>query len=221
MPAEGSALSLPEILSSASLALALMAYTVLSGTQAVASARLHDLVGEGAGAWWWDHLYAPMLRAAILLAFLLIAYPTIYGLSEAPPLLSVLFAGEGRFGQLLGVLFLLSLVLPLVPVAGALPGLMLPIQGVAGTALLFSWLGQALGVTQLSYWPGARDGALMVAVSFAAYWLAKGCVAALQGIATRWNVADLDELAFEAVLLLFQAPAIVLYSASLGRQLIG
>jgi hypothetical protein len=221
MPAEGPALSLPEILSSAPLALALLAYAVLSGAEAVASARLHGAVEEGPGAWLWEHLYAPMLRAAILLAFLFIAYPALYGLSEAPPLLSVLFAGEGRFGHLLGVLFLLSLVLPLVPVAGALPGLVLPIQGMAGAALLFHWLAQAVGVTEPSYWPGAGVAALMLAVSLAAYWLAKWCVAALQGIATQWNVADLDDLVFEAVLLLFQAPAIILYSASLGRQLVG
>ena len=220
MPDAASAPSLPEILFSGPLVLALSAYAALSGIEALLVARVHNALEPGIGGWLWEHFYAPLLRAGVLVAFLLLAAPDIYGVTGPHSATGLLFAVEGRFGHLLGLVFLLSLALPLLPVVGALPALVLPIQGVAGTALVFGWLAQSAGLSEVSYWPGLGTLFLLCGLSVVAYWLATRAVALIQGIGTHWNFADLDELVFEAVLLLFQAPVIIVYSSSLGRQLI-
>lgn len=213
-------MSVTGILFSPQLIAALMGYAILSMAGGLLSARIHARLDDGVGLWLWMHLYAPMMRAAILMAFLLMAYPILFGLTDAPTVTLLLTGGDGRFGHLLGTVFLLSLVLPLVPAFAALPALVLPIQGIAGAALLFHWLTAATGATPVSYWPGGRVLLGVIALSWAAHWLAVRAAGAIEHIARqRFQVADLGELLIEGLLLFLQAPAIILYTMALGGQL--
>ncbi len=221
MTAADSVPSLAEMLFGSRLLLVLGIYAVLSGFHLAVYARVHGVLEEGAGTWLWENLYAPMVRAGILMAFLLLAYPEIFGLNHAPTIGRLLFEEQGRFGSLLGVLFLLSLLLPLLPAVGRFPALVLPVQGIAGSALVFHWLAEASNLARVSYWPGFGTVFLLSTLSVAAYWLATRAISFIQDVGTHWDIADLDELVFEAVLLLFQVPVIVIYCASLGRQLTG
>jgi len=213
-------MSVTEILFSPQLIAALMGYAVLSMAGGLLSARLHARLDDGAGLWLWMHLYAPMMRAAILMVFLLMAYPTLFGLTDAPTVAVLLAGGDGRFGHLLGIVFLLSLVLPLVPALAALPALVMPIQGIAGAALLFHWLTTATGAPTVSYWPGGQVLLGIMALSWAAHWLAVRTAGAIEHMARqRLQIADLGELLIEGLLLFLQAPAIILYTMALGKQL--
>ena len=213
-------MSLAEILFSAQLIAAFLGYAALSVLEALASARLHAYHENDAGCWLWQHVYAPLLRAATLLLFVLMAYPTLYGLAEAPTVTALLSAEEGRFGHILGIVFVLSLALPLMPVLGALPALMLPIQGVVAAALLFHWLATSLGAENVRLWPGGGITLGVVALSATAYWLAGHGARLTEHMGHRlFDIADLGEVAREALVLLFQAPAIVLYAMVLGSQL--
>ncbi len=213
-------MTLTEILLSPQLVAALLGYAILSALEALASARLHARLDSGSGLWLWSHVYAPMLRAATLLLFIIVAYPTLYGLADAPSVSSLLSAGEGRFGHILGIIFVLTLVLPLLPVVGPVPALVLPVQGVVTAALLFRWLASSLEVRGVSYWPGAEVTLGIVALSVAAYWLAGHGARVIERLGQKQlDVADLGELAREALVLLLQAPAIVLYAMALGSQI--
>ena len=213
-------MSLAEVLLSPQLMAAFMAYAALSACEAVASARLYESLENESGLWLWRHVYAPMLRAATLLFFILVAYPTLYGLTEAPSVTSLLAAEEGRFGHILGIVFLLTLALPLLPVLGPIPALVLPVQGVVTAALLYHWLAQGLGAEHINYWPGARVALGIIALSLAAYWLAiHGARLIEQAGQKLFDVADLGELARESLVLVAQAPAVILYGMALGGQL--
>ncbi len=224
-----------EILFSQQLVLALVAYAALSVLEAVLTARLHPpasnttqsglatrnlLFDVDPSAWLWARIYAPLLRAGALLAFILIAYPTLFGLGEIPSVTALLSDQEGRFGSMLGVIFLLALALPLLPVIGTRPALILPLQGAAAAALLFRWLSQTLGAPNVSYWPGGATVLGMVVVSVAAYWIATRAAGIIEQFGHKHlEVADLGELVFEGLLLFLQAPAVILYATALGRQL--
>ena len=74
----------------------------------------------------------------------------------------------------------------------------------------------------MSYWPGTATVLGMVAVSVAAYWIATRAASIIEAVGHRHlEVGDLGELMFEALLLFFQAPAVILYATALGRQLAG
>ncbi len=228
-------MTITEILLSRQLVLALVAYAALSVLEAVLTARLHPrpskttqtglatrnlLFDVDPGVWLWARIYAPLLRAGALLAFMLIAYPTLFGLSEMPSVTALLGDQEGRFGSMLGVIFLLALALPLLPVIGTLPALILPLQGAAAAAMLFRWLSQNVGAADVSYWPGSATVLGMVVVSVAAYWIATRVARIIERVGHKHlEVADLGELVFEALLLFLQAPAVILYATALGRQL--
>ncbi len=213
-------MTLADILLSPQLVAAFFGYAVLSALEALASARLHAHLDSDSGLWLWGHIYAPMLRAATLLFFILVAYPALFGLAEAPSVTSLLSAGEGRFGHILGIVFVLTLVLPLLPVVGPVPALVLPVQGVVTAGLLFHWLASSLEVSGVSFWPGAKVTLGIIALSVAAYWLAGHGARLVEHLGHKQlDVADLGEITRETLVLLLQAPAIVLYTMALGSQL--
>ena len=215
-------MSVAEISLSPQLVAAFIGYAALSAFEALASDRLHAHLESDTALWLWRHVYAPLLRAATLLFFIIVAYPTLFGLAEAPTVTSLLTAEEGRFGHILGIVFLLTLALPLLPVVGPIPALVLPIQGMVTAELLFRWLATALGTHTVSYWPGGTVIVGIVTLSFAAYWLASHGARLLEHTGHRlFDVADLGELARETLVLVFQAPAIILYATALGVQLNG
>ncbi|MCU0936549.1 MAG: hypothetical protein MUF66_10905 [Gammaproteobacteria bacterium] len=183
------------------------------------SARVPKHAGHSVVVWLWEHFYLPLLRAAALAGFILLAYPGLFGVAEGPGVGALIADGHARVSHLLGVVFLLSLALPAVPVVGG-PALALPVQGAAGSALVFHWLAEALGVPAVGYWPGTPALLGAAALAYGAWWAAGWAASALELTGRRlWNVADAGEVAYQALLLFLQAPALLVYSLGLGRQL--
>ncbi len=198
---------------------AALLYGALSVALALVSARVPKHAGHAAVVWLWEHLYLPLLRAAALVGFILVAYPGLFGVAEGPGVGALIAGGHARLSHLLGVVFLLSLALPALPVVGS-PALALPVQGAAGSALVFHWLAEALGAPAVGYWPGTPALLGAAALAYGAWWAARWASAALELTGRRlWNVADAGEVASQALLLFLQAPALLVYSLGLGRQL--
>lgn len=164
----------------------------------------HDRLND----WLADHLYLPALRLPALIGFVLGAYPSLFGLTDAPPLGQLI--DFDWFGQAMNLLFVLPLLFSLLPVAGRLPGLLLPLQGAALVALLFGPLAHALGV-QASYYPGSEVLGLMLVLALAGHFLG-------QQLVRRFPDALAAPL-YDAAVLACQAPAIIAYGRALGRQL--
>jgi len=160
--------------------------------------------------WLAEHIYLPALRLPALIGFVLGSYPTLYGLESAPPLAVLL--DFDWFGRALNVLFMLPLLASLLPLAGRLSALVLPLQGMALAALLFLPLTLALDLPSASYWPDlATLSALLV--------FGVGGHIAGTAIAERLPRRRLALPAYDATILLFQAPAILAYGNALGRRL--
>lgn len=193
---------------------ALLCFAVAGLALAWAEDRLHRRALTALATAWIEHFLLPLGRVFSLMLFLLVAYPALFGVRTAPPLGSILFGAAGRIDDLINVLFFAGLLLPSLPVLRRLPGLTLPLQGMAGTALLFTWLAQALGVTAVRLLPDPGQ------------WLLLAVLAALAAAAARLLTIAIEEPvvrqdAHDLVLLWLQALPLLVYARMLGAQLGG
>lgn len=168
-------------------------------------------------AWLAEHVYLPLGRIFTILVFIALAYPALFGLREAPGIFALLQGDEHRMSHLINLAFLSSLLLPLLPLLGRLPGLVLPAQGLLAAAMLFHWLAQARGA-DISLWPGWGTTAAIVVWLVLAQRLAVRCADLL---VDQWHPdsAAWERLYYDTLLLFFQIPAILLYTVGLGEQL--
>ncbi len=182
--------------------------------------RIHNALNHAFLQWAWDHVGIPLARAGLLILFILIAYPVPFGTQTAPPLQTLFAADAMRVNRLLNPVFLITLLLPLIPVIGTRPAWVVPLQGIAACALLFSWLATEQGLETVSYWPGANTLMLIAVIAIATYWLAIYLSRQVgQHLDTAFEVKGASILVFEATVLVFQTPALLLFSLALGRQL--
>ncbi|NIR59223.1 MAG: hypothetical protein GWO02_06730 [Gammaproteobacteria bacterium] len=189
------------------------------------------LIGEGAllerlrhvpvSAWIAERVGLPLARAALVIAFVLLAYPAIFGLDgRAPPLGEVLAAEGGRLHVLLNGVFAAGVLLPLVPVLGAVEALVLPVQGAAAATLLFGWTAVAAGAPQTAPWAGWAAAAALVLIAAVGHRASLWAGARLGPVIDRrFAVTGGAGLVYEGLVLLCQLPAIVVYGRALGARL--
>ncbi|MGD8559076.1 MAG: hypothetical protein PVH04_05405, partial [Gammaproteobacteria bacterium] len=60
--------------------------------------------------WIFERLLIPLARAITIMLFILLSYPVIFGIHEAPALMNLLTAGSHRISTLLNILFILPLL---------------------------------------------------------------------------------------------------------------
>lgn len=178
------------------------------------------LAGNHVFHWAWDHLGAPLIRAALVAAFVLIAYPALFGAHSAPPLSKLIADGSMRLSSLLNVLFISSLVLPALPPLSSRQALVIPVQGLIAVAMVFGWYTDYLGASSASFWPGFGAAGATVAMAIVAHLLAKDLGAYLGVAADRhFNTSGFDRLVPNAVELVVQMPVMLYYGLILGRQI--
>ncbi|MGR8918087.1 MAG: hypothetical protein ACU85V_00605 [Gammaproteobacteria bacterium] len=176
---------------------------------------------ESNRAWAWavEQLVEPMLRAAAVGGFVLLAYPALFGVRSAPDLSALVAQGSLRLSALFNVLFVLSLALPLLPALRHRAALAVPVQGLVATAMVFGWFTDYLGATAASWWPGTLAAGAVVAMAWISHRLAAEAGAALGRWAdARWHTSGLDHIVPNALELLAQAPVMIYYGLVLGRQ---
>lgn len=156
-------------------------------------------------AWSVQHVMLPLARSACVLAFILLGYPAIFGLSEAPPLAAVLQTDE-RWSHLLNLGFAASMLLPLLPTLERVPGAVLPLQGFLLLALLFRWISPGAAV---SLWP-STDAWAALALAALAPAIARFCLP---------DAIAHHEQRRDALLIPLQLPPLMLYGQALGTQL--
>lgn len=180
---------------------------------------LASMAEHGLTAWLAEQIYLPLARIFSILVFIGLAYPALFGVREAPDIGQLLTGGQHRVSQLINLGFLLSLLLPLLPVIGRLTGLILPAQGLLAAAMLFGWLAQARGI-DANLWPGWSTAGLILLWAVLgqrlAVWIAHQFGDSWQPDSTS---DDLSRVYYETAILFFQMPAILLYTVGLGEQL--
>ena len=169
--------------------------------------------------WQWEHVAMPLLRILLLLFFIWMAWPELYGMLSAPALDTVLAPSSGRGIKLINILFVISVLLPLIPAIGEWHALTLPLQGITAVALLFNWIPDNQA-TLAAYWPGWLTVITLTILAWLAYQ-----VSVLAGeylghdVDAHWHVTGSHEMISNVLLLILQAPIIVVYAYSLGRHL--
>lgn len=193
------------------LLIALLAFGLAGVALALAEDRVHRHVHSRMALAWFESFVLPLGRVFALMLFIGCAYPALYGLGTAPSFGALLRAEPGRFDHLLTVLFLAGLLLPAIPLLRHALGIVLPLQGMAGVALVANWCAAALQ-QPLALWPTL---AVWTGLALAAIF------AQLLAVLLTRAIDDplLQEDARDLLLLWLQAPALLIYGQYLGHQL--
>jgi len=208
-------------ISSAEVLVAIMLYALLAVTEPFLEAWLHDVfAGNAAFQWGWDQFFAPLLRAAMLIVFVYLAYPALFGLTSAPPIAELIAGDDVRFSNIAGVIFLVGFLASLIPGLGRNPEIILPVQGCLATGYVFYGLTGYLGVTTANLWPGIDVLLTMIIVSLFAHRLGRVAGKAFgDWLDGSLGTRGYDLVIVYAVELLAQIPVILLFGYGLGRQL--
>lgn len=181
---------------------------------------LHKVNGIVVTEWILEHIILPLSRAAALMLFLIIAYPLIFGITAAPPLSTVLNSDSLHLSTLINVLFLVSLLLPIIPVVGNMPAFLLPLQGAAGAALLFSWLGDIANYQNIDYLPSVGGLTVMLSTAYGLHLAAKFLSLRFStSLEQLYNRNDTQVLIYRILIVIFQIPVILIYATQLGAQI--
>jgi hypothetical protein len=172
------------------------------------------------GDWIWDALGASLLRALVIVCFVLVAYPALFGLRDAPAIADLLAQGALRLTNLINVAFVLSLLLPLLPLFRRRVSLVLIAQGLVATAMVFGWYADWLGAVSIGPWPGLAPLVIVCGVAFLVHLIVlpigQTLGQHLDGICGTQGFADIVP---HAVALVAQGPTILIYGYALGQQL--
>lgn len=168
----------------------------------------------------WDHIGMPLLRTVLILIFIFLAYPLIFGISDAPSLSTLFAADDMRIHYMINAVFVVTLFFPLIPVFGNWDEFILPAQGMAASMLLFSWLVDSMKIVNISYWPGFNTLGYMLVIAIGTHWLAVTVSHHLGYLLDKkFNVLGSGEIISRGIVLFMQSPSILIFSLALGRQL--
>ena len=206
---------------SAEFLLALSVYAALVIISVPCFNNVHRRLQNSILDWPWEHIARPLLRALLMMIFIGLAYPVIFGVSEAPPLFDLLSGGNHRLNLLLNLMFLVTLGFPMLPLLGKQDELILPVQAILACSLLFSWLAAHRGLPDIHYWPGLLPVLFILIIAFITHWLANYLSHhAGHFVDEKLGLAESSDLLSRAFILFMQSPAILLYSSALGKQLL-
>lgn len=168
--------------------------------------------------WMHSHIGLPFARVILVLIFIFSAYPALYGIDILPNLIGVLFEHSGRLHSLINWLFISSLVIPFIPMVGIIPALVIPIQSILATAMLFNWASP--NISAITLIPTLWVFILFIALSIVTHKIAKIFAEFIgERLKHKFNQQDITHLIYESSLLAFQVPAILVYGFYLGAQL--
>ncbi|HMM74833.1 MAG TPA: hypothetical protein PJ986_03920 [Gammaproteobacteria bacterium] len=201
--------------------MAMGVYALLAATEPFLERWLERVFHDNPPALWFqEHLGIPLLRAACVVIFVYLAYPSLFGLREAPPLGTLLAAHTGATSTLLGIAFLVALLAPLVPPLHHHPEFVLPIQGMLATALLFDWLTEWLHMSSVSPWPGTDVMLLAGGGAWLMHRLARGIGRLLgESADAATGRAGYDVLAVHVTTMIAQLPVILIYGTGLAARI--
>lgn len=169
----------------------------------------------------FEKFLIPLARAVGLMIFILLCYPVLFGLTEAPPLHQLLAEGSLRTSTLMNVLFIVPLLFSLIPVIGSIPAFLLPVQGIAGSSLVFSWMQGALDIEKIQYVPNWITILLIVLFAILTHAAARWLSLHLSDQVNRvFNIDDGQKIVYRISIVAAQMPVIIIYTQGLGTQLL-
>jgi len=214
-------MSVIDILFSADVFIAIIIFVIFSIATEFIGQRVLDFLSEvPLSEFIFEKFLIPLARAVGLMIFILLCYPVLFGLTDAPPLTQLLSAGSLRTSTLMNVLFISPLLFSLIPVVGSLPALILPVQGIAGSSLVFSWMQGALNIHDIQYLPNLVTLLIILLFAIISHSAARWVSMQLsETINSKFNVNDGQKIAYRIVVVAAQMPVILIYTQGLGAQI--
>ncbi len=168
----------------------------------------------------WDKIGLPFIMALLMIGFILLVYPLNFGIDSAPSINELLSVDNKRTDFLINMIFLLTFFFPLIPVIGKWEELIIPLQGILASMIIFRWLCQGTGIEKYSLFPDFKTIGFILIMSMVTHWLAKYFAANLgEYLDKLYNREGFQVLTFKAVVLIMQSPVIFIYGTYLGKQI--
>jgi hypothetical protein len=183
-------------------------------------AFIHDKLGHTFLQYCWVKIGMPLIRAFLIIGFIMLIYPINFGIDSAPSINTLLAMDEMRSSFLINMIFLLTFFFPFVPLLGKLDELTIPLQGILCSMIIFSWLCQGLDINDYKLLPGVKALISIIIISVMTHWLAKQLADYIGDYLDKQLHRDgFKTLTFTAVILIMQSPVIFIFGLSLGKQL--
>jgi len=213
-------MTLLESLFHSEMLLALSLFAVVSVLVEIGGYKLLLAVSDiGPTSWIMSHIIIPAARTLALVAFILVAYPVLFGINTEVSISDLLATGKMRFTHLVNVVFFLSLLLPVLPIFSRWPALVLPLQGIAAATMLFRWWASTQPAIDIQFWPGWSAIGAMCVLAFITHEIAKQLSHQLEKwLDTRLEIEGTGTSIYRTVVMIMQVPVILMYSLSLGEQ---
>ena len=168
----------------------------------------------------WDKVGLPLIKTFLIISFIYLIYPINFGIVTAPSFNELLNAGDMRSSFLINMIFLLTFFFPLIPVIGKWEELIIPLQGILASMIIFSWLCQNLELENYNLFPDFKTISFIVIVSIITHWLAKYFAEHFGDYFDKmFHREGFKELIFKGVVLIMQSPVIFIFGIYLGKQL--
>ena len=214
-------MSLMQSITSFTTIFAFMIYTLCILIALPFFEKIHEKLEHHFLQFAWDRVGMPVLRTCLLLLFLFLVYPLNFGITEAPALTEVINVDSGRLDLIFNLLFIVTFVYPVIPIIGKADALMIPLQGIVASILLFRWLCELLLLQHYTLLPSAMSIFAIVFISIIGYFVARF----VSEHAGEWldhitHREGYQILIFQAVLMILQSPIIFIYGHAIGEQLI-
>ena len=214
-------MSVLDILLSGKVIFAILAFVLICIATEIVGQRILTVIEDvPVSEYLFEKFLIPLARAVGLMVFILLCYPVLFGLSEAPPLPQLLSTGSLRASTLMNVMFIVPLLFSLIPIVGSIPALILPIQGIAGASLVFSWMQNTLEINEIAYLPDGFTILLIILLALLTHAAARWLSLHLSEYMNRkFNIDDGQKIAYRIVVVAAQMPVILVYTQGLGSQL--
>jgi hypothetical protein len=181
---------------------------------------IHEKLNNSYLQFCWDKIGMPLIRTFLIIAFILLTYPVNFGITSAPSIAEIFSHDEMRSSFLINMIFLLTFFFPLIPIIKKWEELIIPLQGILASMIIFSWLCQGLNFEDYHLFPDFRTMSFIVIISLITHWLAKYFAAHFgEYLDKLYHREGFQILIFNAVVLIMQSPVIFIFGNYLGKQL--
>ncbi len=213
-------MTLSQILSHQQTVFAIFIYCICVVIAIPAFAFIHEKLDNTFLQYCWDKIGMPLIRALLIIGFILLIYPINFGIASAPSINELLAVDDMRSSYLINMIFLLTFFFPLLPVIGRWDELIIPSQGILCSMIIFSWLCQGLKIENYSLFPDLKALGFIILISFITHWLAEYISEHTGDYFDKlFHREGFKVLVFKAVVLIMQSPVIFIFGIYLGKQI--
>ena len=181
---------------------------------------IHDRLDNHSLQFMWDKIGTPLLRTFLIIAFILLIYPFNFGIENAPAISVLLKVDKMRIDYLIDIIFILTFLFPLIPIIGKWDELIIPLQGIICSMMLFGWLCNAIQFNNYSLFPGFSIFIVIIIISIITYWIAEYLSHHIgEYLDKLFDREGFRLLVFRCVILIMQCPVIFIFGVALGKQI--